>query len=254
MPNSHEVQLNSAGSSIYGATLEAVIFDLDGVVADSHPIHEAAWKTLLVEQGIDSASLNLDFLYAGHPRREILRHYLGSIEPSEMERLGRRKDDLYAIARNKLHAKPGIPRVLSQLNADGILCALATSAGRVRAHESLEHLGITKHFSVIVTGEEPGAPKPAPDIFLLAAVRMGVKARQCVVVEDSVAGVLAARAAGMRCAGYAPSARLFELAEAGANDLISDFPDDATRYFKDLVGATESQQAAPRTGAPQPRG
>ena len=83
---------------------------------------------------------------------------------------------------------------------------------------------------------------------------MGVKARHCVVVEDSVAGVLAARAAGMRCAGYAPSARLFELAEAGANDLISDFPDDATRYFKDLVGATESQQAAPRTSAPQPRG
>ena len=249
MPNSHDVQLNSAGCFAHGATLSAVIFDLDGVVADSHPIHEAAWKTLLVEQGIDSASLNLDFLYAGHPRREILRHYLGSIEPSEMERLGRRKDDLYAIARNKLNAKPGIPRVLSQLNADGILCALATSAGRVRAHESLELFGITKYFSVIVTGEEPGAPKPAPDIFLLAAARMGVNARHCVVVEDSVA-----RAAGMRCAGYAPSARLSELAEAGANDLISDFPDGATRYFKDLVGATESQQAAPRTSAPQPRG
>ena len=69
-----------------------------------------------------------------------------------------------------------------------------------------------------------------------------------------MAGVVAARAAGMRCAGYAPSARLSELAEAGADDLISDFPNDATRYFKDLVGATEPQQAAPRTSAPQPRG
>ncbi len=150
MPNSHDAQLNLAGSSVHGATLKAVIFDLDGVVADSHPLHEAAWKTLLVEQGIDSASLNLDFLYAGHPRREILRHYLGSIAPSEMERLGRRKDDLYSIGRNKLHAKPGIPRVLSQLHADGIRCALATSAGRVRAHDSLEQIGITKYFSVIV--------------------------------------------------------------------------------------------------------
>ena len=129
-----------------------------------------------------------------------------------------------------------------------------TSAGRVRAHESLERFAITEYFSVIVTGEEPGAPKPAPDIFLLAAARMGVNARHCVVVEDSVAGVVAARAAGMRCAGYAPPARLSELAEAGADDLISDFPNDATRYFKDLVGATESQQAAPRTSAPQPRG
>src|SRR5438445_10364598 len=101
MPNSHYVELNSAGCSVHGATLSAVIFDLDGVVADSHPIHEAAWKTLLVEQGIDSASLNLGFLYAGHPRRQMLRHYLGSMAPSEMGRLGRRKDDLYAIARNK---------------------------------------------------------------------------------------------------------------------------------------------------------
>jgi len=144
MPNSHDVQLNSAGSSVYGATLKAVIFDLDGVVADSHPIHEAAWKTLLVEQGIDSASLNLDFLYAGHPRREILQHYLGSIEPSEMERLGRRKDDLYAIARNKLNAKPGIPRVLSQLNADGMtessvrLQLRLGASGRMNRSSSLE--------------------------------------------------------------------------------------------------------------------
>src|SRR4029077_10774015 len=148
MPNSHDVQLNSRGSSVHGATLEAVIFDLDGVVADSHPLHEAAWKTLLVEQGIDSASLNLDFLYAGHPRREILRHYLGSIERSEMERLGRRKDELYALAANQLKAKPGIPRVLCELNQAGILCALATSAGRARTNESLKRLGITKDFSV----------------------------------------------------------------------------------------------------------
>jgi len=234
--------------------LKAVIFDLDGVVADSHPLHEAAWRTLLVEQGMDSARLNLDFLYAGHPRRAILRHYLGPMQPSEMERLGRRKDELYAIARNKLNTKPGIPRLLLQLNAGGILCALATSAGRVRTHESLKQFGITKYFSAIVTGEEPGAPKPAPDIFLIAAVKLGVSAGQCVVVEDSVAGVLAARAAGMRCAGYTSSERLAELAEAGADDLISEFPYDAPRYFKDLFASGGPRRAASPTGAPQPRG
>jgi HAD superfamily hydrolase (TIGR01509 family) len=233
--------------------LRAVIFDLDGVVADSHPIHEMAWKTLLVEQGIDSA--HLDFLYAGYPRKAILRHYLGAIEPSEMERLGKRKDELYAIAANKLNTKPGIPRVLSQLNAEGILCALATSAGRVRTDESLERFGITKYFSAIVTGEEPGAPKPAPDIFVLTGEKLGVSAGQCVVVEDSVAGVLAARAAGMRCVGYAPAERLGELAEAGADDLIADFPEDATRYFKDFIAAGEPQRTALHArAAPQPRG
>ena len=219
--------------------LKAVIFDLDGVVADSHPIHEAAWKTLLVEQGLDSETINLDFLYAGHPRREILRHYLGSIAVPEMERLGRRKDELYALAANQLKAKPGIPRVLSELNQAGILCALATSAGRARTNESLKQLGITKDFSVIVAGEEVIAAKPAPDIFLLAAEKLGVTAKESVVVEDSVAGVVAARAAGMKCVGYALPRFAAELAGAGADRVISDFPQDAPRYFEELLSSNE---------------
>jgi HAD superfamily hydrolase (TIGR01509 family) len=223
--------------------LKAVIFDLDGVVADSHPIHEAAWKTLLVEQGLDSATLNLDFLYAGRPRREILRHYLGSIESAETERLGRRKDELYAIAAHELKTKPGIPRVLLELSSAGILCALATSAGRVRAHESLEQFGITADFSVIVTGEDAGSAKPAPDIFLHAAEKLGVTAQECVVVEDSVAGVAAARAARMKCVGYALPRFAAALMEAGADDVISDFPADAPRYFRELVDPDQAQTA-----------
>jgi len=140
--------------------LKAVIFDLDGVVVDSHPIHEAAWKTLLVEQGLDSAALDLDFLYAGHPRLEILRHYLGSIEAQEMDRLGRRKDELYAAAAHELKTKPGILRVLSELSGAGILCALATSAGRTRAHESLEQLGIATDFSA-ASAAKPTNSQPA---------------------------------------------------------------------------------------------
>src|SRR5262245_4266914 len=118
-------------------TLQAVIFDLDGVVADSHPIHEIAWAKLLVEQGLDRATLSLDFLYAGHPRRTILRHYLGDISLCEIEQLGRRKDELYAEAAPLLKPKPRIPQVLRQLNKDGIVCALATSAGQARTYETL---------------------------------------------------------------------------------------------------------------------
>jgi HAD superfamily hydrolase (TIGR01509 family) len=233
--------------------LKAVIFDLDGVVADSHPIHEAAWKTLLVEQGLDPATLNLDFLYAGHPRREILRHYLGSIEGPEMERLGHRKDELYALAANKLKAKPGIPRVLSQLNQAGILCALATSAGRARTNESLKQLAITKDFSVIVTGEDVIAAKPAPDIFLFAAGRLGVTEKESVAVEDSVAGVVAARAAGMKCVGYALPRFAAELAGAGADHVISDFPEDAPHYFEELLSCNEPR-AVSHIESRQPRG
>ena len=234
--------------------LKAVIFDLDGVVADSHPIHEAAWKTLLVEQGLDSATLDLDFLYAGHPRLEILRHYLGSIEAPEMDRLGRRKDELYAAAARELKTKPGIPRVLSELSGAGILCALATSAGRTRAHESLEQLGIAADFSAIVTGEDARSAKPAPDIFLHAAEKLDLKPQECIVVEDSVAGVEAARAAGMKCVGYALPRFAAALAEAGADDVISEFPEDSSTYFKHLVSSNGSRRLALQHGSPRATG
>jgi len=227
-------------------TLKAVIFDLDGVVADSHPIHEIAWTTLLVEQGLDQATLNLDFLYAGHSRRAILKHYLGSIGVSELQTLGRRKDELYADAAILLKPKPRIPEILRQLNEDGIVCALATSAGRARTYETLEQFGLTRQFAAIVTGEEAETSKPAPEIFLLTAARIETDPNRCVVVEDSVAGVAAARAAGMKCAGLAPSKWFGDLVQAGANDLISELPEDATTYFRGILA---TKREAPSSGA-----
>jgi len=235
--------------TIRQANLKAVIFDLDGVVADSHPIHEIAWTQLLVERGLDRAKLNLDFLYAGHPRRAILKHYLGDISVYDVEQLGRRKDELYAQAATHLKPKPRIPETLRQLNASGIVCALATSAGSVRTHETLEQFGLKQQFAAIVTGEQAGTPKPAPEIFLLAAARIEIDPECCVVVEDSVAGVSAARAAGMKCVAFAPVRWFDQLAEAGANDLISDLPEDATGYFTALLDPIPAKEKAPAAGA-----
>ncbi|HLK04723.1 MAG TPA: HAD family phosphatase [Candidatus Acidoferrum sp.] len=222
--------------------LKAVIFDLDGVVADSHPIHEAAWKTLFTEAGLSRETINVDFLYAGHPRREILKHYLGSLSDAELQRWGRRKDELYELAALQLQAKPGIPRVLAQLKAAGIACALATSAGRRRSLESLELLGLNEYFPVVITGDDVHKPKPAPDIFLLAAEKLNVQPENCVVVEDSVAGVRAAVAAGMKCAGFTSPERADELRRAGADDVISDFSEDAVRYFGALLASANSTE------------
>ena len=230
-------------------TLKGVIFDLDGVVADSHPIHEIAWTKLLVERGLDRARLNLDYLYAGHPRRAILRHYLGELNPSEVEKLGRRKDELYAEAAMLLKPKPRIPEVVRQLNNDGIICALATSAGRARTYATLERFGLNKEFAAVVTGEEAGTPKPAPQIFLLAAARIETHPEDCVAVEDSVAGVSAARGAGMTCVAFAPVKWFAALAAAGAKDFISELPEDATGYFKGLLEALPAGDQKPAVGA-----
>lgn len=214
--------------------LKAVLFDLDGVVADSHPVHEVAWKGLLAEQGLDAQSLNLDFLYAGHPRREILVHYLGPLDERRFAHLSARKDHFYALAASHLATKPGIPKALAQLRAAGIRCALATSAARDRTGETLVQLRLHDAFDVVIVGSDVEIAKPAPDIFLLAANKLGAAPETCVVVEDSVAGVRAAVRAGMHCAGFALPQRVEELWHAGASDVFTVFPDDAVAYFQQL--------------------
>jgi beta-phosphoglucomutase len=217
--------------------LTAVILDLDGVIADSHPLHEQAWKTLLAEQGLDPASINLDFIYAGRPRREILRYYLGPLPEEQLESLGRRKDELYSRLADALKPKPGLLRLLDELDAAGIPFAVATCAGRKRAEDTLRQFGIAERFAAVVTGEDAGSSKPTPEIFLLAAAKLQVSPRQALVIEDSLAGIEAARAAGMKCVAYVPAARLTEFAEAGADRVLTDFPRPAVEFFLRLMEA-----------------
>lgn len=233
--------------------LKAVIFDLDGVVVDSHPVHEAAWKQLLLEEGLSAAGLNLDFLRAGHPRREIIRHYLGTLDQKTIERLSRRKDELYLREEIHLRLQPGIARVLAQLAEGGIPCALATSAGRSRSEKTISKFGIAERFAAVVTGEDVSAAKPAPDIFLLAARKLDAAPQNVVVVEDSLAGVQAARAAGMKCAGFAPADSLAELRNAGADDTIIAFPTDSLAYFQGFFADAAAHRSAAATGRPVPQ-
>lgn len=219
--------------------LKAVIFDMDGVVADSHPIHEAAWKTLLLEEGLAAETLDLDFLYAGHPRRAILKHYLGELDQEKVEALGRRKDELYLLEAERLLPKPGIPELLNELQSAGIKLGLATSAGRIRTQDTLLKFGMTRRFSVVITGEEVAKAKPAPDIFLLTAKRLGILPAESIVFEDSVAGVQAARAAEMRCVGFAPEKWLADLREAGADPAISEIPANGAEFCRALLEPEE---------------
>jgi len=220
---------------------KAVILDLDGVVADRQPIDEIAWAKLLVEQGRAQAGLNLDFLYAGHPRRAVLKQDLGAVSESDSERLARRKNELYAEAAAQLKPKPRISDVVRRLNKDGTICALATSANSGRTYKTLAKIARRKDSAAIVTREEAGRPKPAPDISLLTAAIIDAETEYCVVVEDPVAGVPAARAAGMKCVGWAAVKRFGELAEAGAHDLISEL---STGYFNVLLHASDEATAA----------
>lgn len=221
--------------------IRGVIFDLDGVVADSHPLHEQAWRTLLSERGM-VRPFDPAFLYSGHSRRQILEHYLGSLSEPEIAKLGQRKDELFSSLMHRIQVQPGLTPVLDQLRAAGISCALATSAGRTRSHDILGRLGIADRFQAVVTNYDVSEPKPAPNVFLEAASRLGVDPREAAAVEDSVAGVQAVRAADMLCIGYARGDRMQPLRDAGASDVISDFPDDMIDYLQRVADAAAVAQ------------
>ena len=179
----------------------ALIFDLDGVVIDSMPVHELAWQRYLELLGIDAS----DIPSRMHGRRndEIVRDFLGpEAEPREVFAHGAAKERLFRdLLRARLgeHLVPGIAGWLERTGHAPV--ALATNAERANIDFVLDGANLRAYFQVIVDGSQVLHPKPAPDVYLRAAGELGIAPRNCIVFEDSPVGVAAARAAGMRVAG-----------------------------------------------------
>ena len=203
--------------------LRGVVFDMDGVIIDSHPAHRLAWKAFLQSLGNEIADEELDFILEGRKRSEILKHFLGELTPEQIAEYGNRKDEFLQRQSDAMQPVPGVVEFLSHLSEAGIAIAVATSASRRRALGTLEELGLTHCFHTIVTGDDVPAGKPDPAIYQLAAERMGESPLTLLAVEDAVSGVKSARAAGMRCLGVADARRAPLLQAAGADSVIPDF-------------------------------
>jgi len=200
-----------------------VVFDMDGVLIDSHPVHRSAWKGFLKDLGKDPSDAELDFILDGRKREEILRHFLGELAPEQVSDYGNRKDELLRLCGAEIRPVPGVVDFLEGLSERGILMALATSAGRRRAVGTLVELGLSRYFDTIVTGDEVIAGKPDPAIYSLAAERLRLEPNCLIAVEDAVSGVISAVSAGIRCLGIAGPERAPQLRAAGAYAVIPDF-------------------------------
>jgi len=203
--------------------LRGVVFDLDGVLIDSHPLHREAWKHFLLALGRDVPDSDLDFVLDGRRRDEILCYFLGDLTPSEIDEYGAKKDEMLRQLGEAMQPFRGVVEFLDCLYRAGIRIALATSASRQRAVGTLEELGLASYFEVIVTGDEVTSSKPDPAIYRLAAERLQETPANLLAVEDAVSGVKSAKAAGMQCMGVASADRAERLCAAGANPVISDF-------------------------------
>ena len=199
------------------APVRAVIFDMDGVLTDSEPLINAAAIAMFAEKGLAVQAEDFHpFVGAGEDKYigGVAQKYRFDLELSEAKR---RTYELYlAMVPTRLVSFPGAENLVVDCRKAGLRIAVASSADRVKIEANLTKIGLpVEAWDAVVTGEDIIAKKPAPDIFLHAAVKLGIPASQCVVVEDAVNGVLAAKAAGMRCVAVAQtfSAQLLSAAD-----------------------------------------
>lgn len=200
-----------------------VIFDFDGVIADSHAAHMQAWQTLLRSKGKEIDDADLSFVREGAKREEILRHFLGELTPEQIARYGAEKDKLFQSHAGGLKLVPGFVEFLLQLDALGLPSAVATSGSRTRVEHALQTFNLGNRFRTVIAAEDVGRGKPDPALFLLAAQSLQVEPNRILVCEDAVAGVEAAKSAGMKCLGIAANGREPMLKQAGADMVVKDF-------------------------------
>jgi HAD superfamily hydrolase (TIGR01509 family) len=180
-----------------GLNPRAVIFDMDGLLLDSEPLYRVTWKAAGSSLGFPIDDVLYErFVGRGNVEAEkILREHFGEIFPLDEFHKRWRSDWDERLAAAPLARKPGAMELLDFLDARGIPKALATSSPRDLAVRCLGELAA--RFTAIAFGDEVSHSKPAPELFLLASQRLGIAPADCLVLEDSEAGVRAARAAGM---------------------------------------------------------
>ena len=187
--------LNSGISGVKG-----LILDMDGVIVDSEPLHLLAFQELFSKHDIDyTAEHNREFL----GRKDIIiaeilieRFKLPYTPKTFVEN---KEQILKRLIVHQSTARPGLFKILDLAKSIGLPIAVASSATMPTIQLVVDTLNIRSYFDSLTSGDEVEHGKPAPDVFLLAAKRLGLQPTQCLVVEDTLNGIKAAKAAGMHC-------------------------------------------------------
>jgi beta-phosphoglucomutase len=207
------------------SNIRAVIFDMDGVLTDSEPLINEAAIAMFKEKGLEVQPDDfIPFLGAGEER------YVGGVAekynfPLDAVAGKQRTYEIYFdLVPTKLEVFPGVLELVKACRNAGLRVAVASSADQIKVSVNLQKIGLPiESWDAVMTGELVEHKKPAPDIFLLAAQTLGVTPAECVVVEDAVNGIKAAKAAGMRSVGVAHTLASEELRSADVvREKISD--------------------------------
>ena len=203
--------------------IEAIVFDMDGVLIDSHPAHRTAWREFLRSLSVDASEQDLAFIFEGGTRTDILRHFLGDLPLADLLEYGRRKDEIFRSMEHEIQPTPGVLAFLRELEPLRLARAVATSASEIRTASTIERMGLGGFFDAVITAADVDAGKPNPRVYQLACERMNILPGHALAFDDAPAGVLAARSAGLRCVGVSNNGATQSLLDAGAERVISGF-------------------------------
>ncbi|EPX58414.1 Beta-phosphoglucomutase [Cystobacter fuscus DSM 2262] len=204
---------------------EAVLFDLDGVIIDTTDMHYRAWDTFARSHGYIPSQTEL-LATNGRRADETLRAWFGErLGESELAALVHEREMLFnrKLAIEPVSAIPGVHEFISALRRAGVPYAVGTSAVPMNAELALSRLGLRELFDVLVTAADVTRGKPDPEVYLKAAAALGVPPTACVVFEDSVLGLRAARAAGAKCVALTTSFPRDVLLREEPEWLVEDF-------------------------------
>jgi len=201
--------------------IRVVIFDMDGVLTDSEPLINAAAIAMFRERGVLVQPADFHpFIGTGEKR------YIGGVAEKygvdlDIEAAKKRTYEIYLdMVPVRLRAFPGAVELVRQCRAAGLCVAVASSADRVKIEANLRQIGLPPgDWDAVVSAEDATHKKPAPDIFLATARKLDLPPATCVVIEDAVNGIQAAKAAGMRCVAVAHS---FPPDKLGQADVVRD--------------------------------
>ncbi|MBN2182062.1 MAG: HAD family phosphatase [Sedimentisphaerales bacterium] len=175
-----------------------VIFDLDGVLIDSGWAHKQSWYDLAEKEGYQMSD---EFFYNtfGMQNYQILPLLAGkALSVEEIDRLSDWKEQRYRdIFSESMELSAGAERLLNELKSEGFLLAIGSSTPKINIDFVMEKLDLEKYFNAVVSKQDVARGKPAPDTFLAAAKNLSLKPENCVVIEDSIPGIEAAKAASM---------------------------------------------------------
>ena len=221
--------------------LKAVLFDLDGTLANSDPLHFKIWQEILEKQGIEMDHAAYKAKISGRHNPEIIQAFFPDYSVAESEELAEFKEEEFRQRATQLQPLTGVMDMINWVENQQLKKAVVTNAPKKNAYFMLDALKLTQRFPLVVLGEEMTVGKPDPECYQFCLQQLGVEPAEAIVFEDSPSGIRSAIAAGIETIGVASTHEPEALKQLGVSLVIKDFTDKIMwQKLKRLNSQTES--------------